>query len=418
VGGFLYICSMELITQYKTKKNYYLDNEGFLYDSNGKKMISTTLPTESGPKTMTRDKWISLVYLGAPVDKKFYTKRNPDGSLIWKLNRQSNWMSLNTYVPEIDDNRTTYFYYLCDSKDGIPKYIGKTVNPKIRFNAHKLDAKSYTNHKSNWINKVIENGSNIEMHIIDELVPNGTYGSGDWRWIEEYWGQQFMSWGFDIILDGGWGNGGMKRKATEEEKIKQRNIHTKISGKKKYMYELYTDTVYEFDSVRGASRFLVSLGYRGGRSTLKDGIFIGSDFLIKDQKITQEEKEFYLTQSQQVKKKVVQLSKSFELVNTFNSLRDAMRVFGPTVANVVDKSKVHNSAHGFYFIYLHEFNNLSKSDLIKMFTKKMSHKNYTNNELQYIRENPDNLTITEMSKKMNCSHGTIGNIKQRLGKYK
>ena len=27
---------------------------------------------------------------------------------------------------------------------------------------------------------------------------------------------------------------------TEEEKTKQRNVHTKISGKKKYVYELYT----------------------------------------------------------------------------------------------------------------------------------------------------------------------------------
>jgi hypothetical protein len=118
-----------------------------------------------------------------------YNTANKKGSSCKKcsnsLPRRISQLPRNSYVPLYDDNRTTYFYYLCNIKDGIPKYIGKTINPKSRISSHIRDIRNRTNHKTNWINKVISEGGEIEMVIIDKLIPDGTSGSGDLRWFEQ-----------------------------------------------------------------------------------------------------------------------------------------------------------------------------------------------------------------------------------------
>jgi len=411
---------MKLITQYKTVKDYYLDEDGGLYNCDKVKMVSNTINTIYGPKTMTRDKWIAIVYMGAPTDKKFYTKRNVKGELTWKLKLGNSWVSLNTYVPEIDDNRTTYFYYLCDSRDGIPKYVGKTINPKVRFNAHKLDSKRHTNHKTNWINKVINSGGNIEMCVIDELIPDGTEGSGDWRWLEEYWAQQFISWGFDIIVDGGWGNGGMKRKATNDEKVNQRNIQASLTGKKCYLYDIYNKTYEVFGSKRDSARFLIEKGIINSKlpKTLQFNTTFNGEYFLSDTLLSNDELYDKLKELTNWDIKVVQMTMDFtNVIKEYRTGRQAMRENNcATILGVLNpKQSRRKSALGYRWV--------SKLDLVYKgvdYLRTINEYNFT--QPQYTKELindcvSDEYTYDELNKKYGISKGTIGNIKKTPNKY-
>lgn len=275
------------------------------------------------------------------------------------LSKRRSELPRNSYVPEYDDYRTTFFYYLCNSKDGIPKYIGKTINPKRRISSHIGDTKNRTNHKTNWINKVVSEGGKVEMVIIDELIPNGTLGSGDWRWLEQYWANQFIQWGFDIILDGGWGNGGAKRKATKEEVIRQQKLQAQVSGVKTYVYEIYTNNEYVFDSCSEAERFLKDLKVWNGKSQLSGECkFVGHDYLIsKGKRLTKDDIKDLIQNTKQVRLKVVQMDKQDNVIRIHDSCRSAMREYGSTVASVLDVNKIHKTAYGFKWVYLKDYIN-------------------------------------------------------------
>jgi len=354
MGDFSYICFMKKITQFDTTKDYFLDEEGFIYDSKFKKFSRTTIKTKTGNKTLTRDKWIAVVYQGAPTDKKFYTKR-VNNKVKWSLFADKSYLQTNSYVPEYDDFRSTFIYYLCDSRDGVPRYLGKTIDPTIRFDSHLRSKNKGVGHKNNWINKVLSEGGKIQMIIIDELTPDGTEGSGDWRWLEEYWGEQLLQWGFPVIKDGGWGYGGMKRKLTQEEKDYQIKLQSGISGKEVYVYELYTDKVYRFLSKRDCSRFFNNKNYRSKRFKCEDLTFVGSEYLISYKQISLEEKIKIIKEAKQVKLKVVKLTLDGEYLKTYDSVRDAIREYGVVVSSVLSDNRPHKTGYGFKWVYLYEY---------------------------------------------------------------
>ena len=333
---------MNKITQFNTKQDYFLDDKGFLYGRDGK-MKSNTILTLDGPVTRTKDKWYCIVYLDAPSNGKFYTKRK-NGNLEWVIKADKTYLNLNSYVPEIDDFRETFIYFLCDSRDGVPHYVGKTISLMDRFHGHLQDGKNGKNHKSNWIRKVLSEGGEIEMVCIDKTNPDGTLGSGDWTKLESFWGEYLKSLGLPIIVDGGWGNGGSKRKLTHEEIVKQQNLQAEVSGVQTYVYEIYGGKEYIFDSCTSAERFLkMKGGWKSKKSQLSGKIkFVGSDFIVsKGQRLTQEQINYKLKSSKRVRLKVVQLDLNDVFIKIHNSCRDAMRNFGGTVASVLDKNKPH-----------------------------------------------------------------------------
>jgi hypothetical protein len=344
---------MKKITQFITKQDYYVDKNGFLFGPHGK-MKSNTIQTIDGTVTRTKDKWYCIVYLGAPTDIKFYTKKNK-GKLNWSLKADKTFLNLNSYVPEIDDNRPTYIYYLCDSRDGIPRYVGKTIDMNARYHGHLYDGKKSDSHKAKWIRKVLKCGGEVEMVQIDQTNPDGTLGSGDWTKLENFWAQYLKSLGFPIILDGGWGNGGSKRKLTQEEIIKQQNLQAKVSGVKTYVYNVYDFEEYVFNSCTSAERFLVEKGVRkSSKSQLSRKLsFVGSDFLVsKGNRLTPKQINNKLLSTKQIKNKVLQVDSKGLCVNIFESCRDAMRIFGTSVSSVLDKNKPHKTAYGYKWVYL------------------------------------------------------------------
>ena len=403
---------MKEITQYKTNRKYFLDENGYLHNSQGK-MECTTILTTDGPKTYTRDKWFCVVYKNAPTDKKFYTYRDYLGNISWVL--KQSWKP-NTYVPEIDDFRRTYIYYLCDIKDGIPRYVGKTDNPKKRISSHKRESihnrRGKSSHKQNWISNVYQNGSKIEMVIIDEVVGDGSFGSGDWTWVEEYWGNQMSQWGFPIIFDGGWGTGGNRRKRTEQEKEHNRKVQTHLLGVKSYLYDIYEKTYQVFDSNKSCSRYLNDIGVSGIIKTLHSDTTIAGKYLFSYNQYTWEEIYDLLKNKTNWDRKVLQFDMDFEnIIDEFESLRDAIRKKNCTnISACLDDNKTNRkSAGGYRWVYKLDYVYLGLDGLKKKF-------DYKTKSFVYTKELIDDclsMKYIDVKNKYKgiVSHGTIGNIR-------
>lgn len=109
----------------------------------------------------------------------------------------------------------TYIYYL--EKEGLPHYIGKTINPVNRKQQHR---KKYPLSIFN---------------IIDEVSVIG------WQFWEKYWISQFKSWGFklDNINNGG---GLTKHTEDSKKKISEANIgNKKALGNKNMLGKHHSD---------------------------------------------------------------------------------------------------------------------------------------------------------------------------------
>jgi hypothetical protein len=308
------------------------------------------------------------------------------------------------------------FLYICIMAI-VYQHIRKDTNQifYIGIGKNKKRATDKTNRNYWWHNIVSKYGYTVE--IIHDGLTEDVAKQYETYYIEKL-GRKDLGLGELVNLTDG-GEGRKNYIFTDNSRNAMSQIHTNISGRKIFIYEIYGNNVLFFNSKRVACKELMKMGLLTQRKTLTHNTFIhDGEYLISNVEITQDEKYEIVKQSQQVKLKVIQLDKEFNIVNEFESTRDAMNKFGTTVSAVLNPSKIHKSAYGYYWIYKYEFQNMNKNDLMNKFNKKMSNKDYSNNELQYIRENPDNLTMAEMCKKMNCSHGTIGNIRQRLGKYK
>jgi hypothetical protein len=416
---------MKEITQYETTCKYFLDEDGYLYGRDGK-MKGTTIRTKNGNKQFTRDKWKAIVYLGAPVDKKFFTYKNYKGELKWSL-RQT-WKP-NSYVPEVDDFRTTLIYFLCDKKDGIPRYVGKTDNPKKRFNTHKGESlnnrRGRSSHKQNWVNDVYNNGSSIEMVIIDEVVGDGTPGSGNWPPIETYWGHQLTQWGFPIIFDGGWGNGGNRRKLTQNERENHRQISADVQGRKCYLYDIYNKSYLIFDSNKGCCRYLFERGECEIIKTIHSDSTICGKYFFSYNLYSWDKIYEILFEKTQWKQVVLQMDINFErIIAEYPSLREAQRQTGVNnIAGCLNKKlSVRKSSAGFRWIYKLDY-------IYKGIDKIKKELSYTNKPFQYTNELIDNCLslsyIDAVTKyKGIISYGTIGNIQKnpdfyrnRVGQY-
>lgn len=85
----------------------------------------------------------------------------------------------------------TYIYILQEPDTLLVRYVGKTNNPKRRFNHHMSNKSKNNSHVNNWIKSLKEKELKPIMSIIDE-----TYD--DWQNLEMYWIEQFKAWGFNL----------------------------------------------------------------------------------------------------------------------------------------------------------------------------------------------------------------------------
>jgi hypothetical protein len=89
--------------------------------------------------------------------------------------------------------RITYIYTLEHPITNEIRYVGKTLNITKRRNFHcNLNIQSkYKSHVSRWIISLYNQGLVPNMIIIDQI-------KGDWRWLEQYWIEQFKIWGCNL----------------------------------------------------------------------------------------------------------------------------------------------------------------------------------------------------------------------------
>lgn len=73
------------------------------------------------------------------------------------------------------------------------RYVGKTKNPKMRFQNHLNKSHNKHSHKTNWIESLKKEGLKPVMKIIEEVDEN------NWQFWEKFWIHQFKVWGFNLI---------------------------------------------------------------------------------------------------------------------------------------------------------------------------------------------------------------------------
>jgi hypothetical protein len=108
-------------------------------------------------------------------------------------------------------------------RNGIPFYVGK-ANDVVR--------RKHKHHQTY--------GNNITLTVIDDVE--------DWKYWEEYWIEQFKTWGF-VLLNQNKGGGGPER-YTEEQKQKMRKPRKEGTGAKISKVLKGNHTQYYTESVR------------------------------------------------------------------------------------------------------------------------------------------------------------------------
>lgn len=99
------------------------------------------------------------------------------------------------------------FIYGLSGNDGVIRYVGQSYRPNIRKNDHISEAKrGVTSHKNNWIRKLLTNGENIEVHILDEC------NLDNWQEKEKYWISKIPN--LTNKSEGGEGSSGIRYEAS------------------------------------------------------------------------------------------------------------------------------------------------------------------------------------------------------------
>ena len=94
-----------------------------------------------------------------------------------------------------------YFIYTLDY-NGKAFYVGKTLYPERRIKKHRSESKLKRTHKEKYINKILLNGGDIDISVID------TVNRGTEDYWEMYWIEQLNNWGIDLCNGTSGGEGG------------------------------------------------------------------------------------------------------------------------------------------------------------------------------------------------------------------
>jgi group I intron endonuclease len=107
-----------------------------------------------------------------------------------------------------------FIYLLRDPETLHVRYVGKTINTKVRFALHLAEKKG--THKNNWLHSLKSRGLRPIFEVI-ETIENSD--DTDWQPREIYWISHYRSLGEPLTnLDGG-GTGGRSRSEETKEKM-------------------------------------------------------------------------------------------------------------------------------------------------------------------------------------------------------
>lgn len=126
---------------------------------------------------------------------------------------------------------TTFIYGLFDPRTNELRYIGKSNNPKTRYNGHIYKAihiLSETNHVLNWIRKLLSQGKQPKLVVLEEVSSN------EWQEAERWWIKLCRSLGYNLtnITEGGDAPEMTEESIKKMSESKKGKKHTEESKKK------------------------------------------------------------------------------------------------------------------------------------------------------------------------------------------
>ena len=120
----------------------------------------------------------------------------------------------------------TAFIYLLRHPSGIQKgYVGRTVNPKIRFLAHLARCRKESNYSARWIRALLSQGLTPDLEILDE-IPENEAGALEAAYIEFF---REQGWALVNVSPGGEGFGSREQNPNFG-KPRSQEVRAKISA--------------------------------------------------------------------------------------------------------------------------------------------------------------------------------------------
>lgn len=77
--------------------------------------------------------------------------------------------------------KTVFIYGLIDPKTNELRYIGKSINPKVRLRKHISERNNHDSYKDRWVRKIYNSGFKPELIIIDEVLKS------EWQFWEQHY---------------------------------------------------------------------------------------------------------------------------------------------------------------------------------------------------------------------------------------
>jgi len=150
-----------------------------------------------------------------------------------------------------------YIYTLSDPKTFIIKYVGKTINPKNRLEAHINKSKNFqgSRHVCNWIKSLLKKNLKPIMTVIDITDKH------NWIDKERYWIKHFKDLGLKLCnhSEGGESNTGYKPNEITRKKMSNAHkghlvsINTREKIKKTLSKPIICiETNFKYDSIKEA----------------------------------------------------------------------------------------------------------------------------------------------------------------------
>ncbi len=212
-----------------------------------------------------------------------------------------------------------YIYTLTDPNTQQVRYVGKTINPKVRFRSHKKDKKGRS-YRVNWI-KSLRKQKLFPIFEILDIVDNN-----DWEFWEQYWICQFKVWGFKLVNANAKGTGAINFKHSEETK-KRISISSTNRKHSEETKKLMSDN--------------------------KKGIIFSDSHIenLRESHLGQKNENFF--------KGIIQINiKTGEIIQKFKSLTEAEYITGINNSSLSRCCKKNGkSAGGFYWCYECEIKN-------------------------------------------------------------
>jgi len=240
--------------------------------------------------------------------------------------------------------KTIFIYILRDTLTNDIRYVGKTINPKVRLSSHIKKSKNCNYHSARWIQSLLKNGNKPIMEIIEETNEN------NWEERERYWISYYRE-KYDLtnILDGGGHSatyGRLGKPWSDEHRINNKKArlglpvkHTKEGDKKRaegirrycdknkkpvYQYDLSGVFIKKWDSAVDAGKTL-NIAYSDINRACKKENLTSKGFMWDYQL---KEKTAHVKSKPKNIKLVEQYDKNNNYIMSFESISEAKKQTG------------------------------------------------------------------------------------------